>query len=426
MMQVTPLSGKARQAVGHKASLIALEGSVRSGKTWASLLDWVDFCMTGPPGEFLMAGRTQGTIIENLVLPLQRWCGSKLIKLNRNSALCTVHIAGRRCRIVGANDASAQTKIQGPTFAGAYMDEAATLPEEFFNMAFSRLSVKGARMWLTSNPESPAHWLKTKWLDVARLWIDRDGIEHIDPEGKDYVRVSFKLEDNAHNLDPEYIERVKAAYSGLWYRRYILGEWTIAEGAIYSEWDPVMHVLPAAELPEISRVVSCGIDHGTTHRTRGYLLGISNEPTPRLVVMDEWRPGTSQTDVAYSADYRRWIATRSEPEWIAVSPDAASFRLQLFEDGLSNVMNASNAVLNGIRLVASLLSARRLIVSDACSDLIGRIPSYVWDPKATARGEDAPIKTEDDEVDALRYAIASTRMIWGRYVPITLPDGGES
>lgn len=405
--------------------MVGLEGSVRSGKTWASLLDWLRFCREGPKGTLVMAGRTERTVIENVVLPLQGFLGEHRVKLNRG--LGTVWILGRRVRIVGANDEQAQTKIQGPTFAGAYVDEASTVPESFFNMLFSRLSVEGARMWFTSNPESPAHWLKVNWLDRARLWIDQDGNRHENPDGVDLVRVSFKLEDNP-NLPPPYVERVKGAYSGLWYRRYILGEWCIAAGAIYEDWDPVRHVIAAGNLPPIARVLSAGIDYGTTHRTRGYLLGISAEPRPRLVVLDEWRPERS-TDAGFSADYRRWIAKRPlewrSPEWIAVSPDAASFRLQLFEDGLANVMCASNAVVNGLRTVASLLTADRLVVSDTCEELVKEIPGYVWDPKATARGEDAPLKENDDCVDALRYAVASTRALWGLQIPITIPLTSE-
>ena len=145
--------------------------------------------------------------------------------------------------LIGADNEAAATKIQGLTLAGAYCDEAAALPETFFNMLYSRLSVAGARLWLTSNPDNPGHWLKKKWLDRAKLWLDRDGVTHADPGGIDLHRVSFKLEDNPH-LPAEYVARVKASYTGLWRRRYVLGEWCMAAGAVYSMWDPARHVLP--------------------------------------------------------------------------------------------------------------------------------------------------------------------------------------
>lgn len=419
---VEPLTGKAAQAIGHHASVVALEGSVRSSKTWTTLIEWLEYCRRGPAGPLLITGRTERTVITNVVLPFQQMLGPKRVKLNRGLGL--VNILGRECMIVGADNEAAVTKIQGRTLAGALVDETSTLPEAYFDMLYSRLSVEGAQVFLTSNPEAPAHWLMKNWLSRARLWIDRDGAEHVrqlgdpeDPAGViDLVRISFKLEDNP-NLPPAYVSRIKAAYSGLWYRRYILGEWCIAEGAVYETWDPDRHVVSA--LPDIQRLVGIGIDYGTTHATRGYLIGVSAEATPRIVVVDEWAPG-SMTDSGYSRDYRKWIGSRA-PEWVAIDPAAASFKKQMFTDGIANVVDANNAVLGGIRTVASLLSADRLIVSDRCKELIARLPSYSWDPKATARGEDKPIKADDDEVDALRYGIASTRSLWGTTVPITLP-----
>ncbi|MEN6426117.1 MAG: phage terminase large subunit [Phycisphaerales bacterium] len=420
---VEPLTGKAAQSIGHKASIVALEGSVRSSKTWTTLIEWLEYCRRGPAGPLLITGRTERTVITNIVLPLQQMLGAKRVKLNRGLGLVT--ILGRECMIVGADNETAVTKIQGRTLAGALVDETSTLPESYFDMLYSRLSIEGAQVFLTSNPEAPAHWLMAHWLSRARLWIDRDGNEHVrelgdpnDPDGViDLIRISFKLEDNP-NLPPAYVARIKAAYSGLWYRRYILGEWCIAEGAVYDCWDPDKHVVKAADLPPIQRLLATGIDYGTTHPTRGYLLGVSAEATPRLVFIDEWRPG-KMTDSGYSKDYRNWIGSRA-PEWVAVDPAAASFKLQLFTDGLSNVMDANNSVISGIRTVASLLSSGRLIVSDACVELIAHIPGYSWDPKATARGEDAPIKQDDDECDAARYAVASTRALWGTLVPITV------
>lgn len=425
-MIVEPLVGKAKQALGHKASVVAYEGSVRSSKTWTALIEWLEYCRRGPAGPLLMTGRTERTVVTNMVMPLQTMLGDKRVKLNRG--LGSVNILGRECMIVGADNEAAVTKIQGRTLAGAIIDEASTLPEMYVNMLYSRLSIEGAQMWLTSNPESPAHWLKTQWLDRARLWIDAAGVEHVrelgdpdDPQGViDLVRVSFKLEDNP-SLPPTYVARIKAAYTGLWYKRFILGEWCVAAGAIYAEWDPDRHVVAASKLPNIGRLVGVGIDYGDTAPTRGVMLGVSAEPRPRLVAVDEWAPAKGLTQAALSGDLRRWIGTR-KPEWIAVDPAAAGFRNQLFVDGMSNTMMANNAVLDGIRTVASLLGTDGLVVSDVCVELAKEIPGYVWDPKATAKGKDEPIKANDHSVDALRYVVASTRSLWSALVPITMPN----
>ena len=424
-MRIEPLQGKALAAIRMPpAHVTAYEGSVRSAKTFTSLLDWLKFIRTAPPGNLLMTGRTERTIINNLLLPLQEMLGVERIKINRGNGSAT--ILARAVLITGANNEAARTKIQGLTLVGSYVDEASTLPESYFNMLYSRHSLEGSRLWLTSNPEGPAHWLKTRWLDRAQLWIDRHGIEHVRAPGGyedgdpgqpiDLNRVTFALEDNP-NLPESYVRRIKASYTGLWYRRYVLGEWCVAEGAIYEDWDPERHVVPADNLPPIARIIAVGMDHGTTNPTRGILLGISSEPQPRLVALDEWAP-KSASNVEYSAGFKTWLSGQPKPwrnpPWLYVDSAAADFKLQLFNDGWNNVAGATSKVTTGIGLVSSLLAAGLLVVSSSCVELIKEFPSYTWDPKATERGEDAPNKAagHDHSLDALRYAISPTRALW--------------
>src|SRR6266704_146616 len=173
-MEADPFVGKALAALAMPPeSITAYEGSVRSGKTFVSLFDWLRFIRNAPEGPLLMTGRTERTVINNLILPLMDILGPKRVSLNRGNG--TVDILGRQVLLAGANNEAARTKIQGLTLAGAYVDEASTLPESYFAMLYSRLSILGARMWLTSNPAGPAHWLKTEYLDRASRWIDREG-----------------------------------------------------------------------------------------------------------------------------------------------------------------------------------------------------------------------------------------------------------
>lgn len=417
-MELRKLSPKQRTASrGATLRLNIFEGAVRSGKTVSSEIAWLRFIDEGPDGPLLMAGKNERTVRRNLIDPLTEMLGAERCRYVQNSGV--LWLCGRRVYVVGANDERAQEKIRGLTLAGAYVDEASTLPESFWSILLSRLSVPGARLFATTNPDSLLHWLKRGYLDRAAVWIHGDGEMTLgDDEALDLARFSFRLADN-ETLGAEYIKQISREFTGLWRRRFILGEWCVAAGAVYEEWDPVRHMVRAADLPPISCTLSVGIDYGTTHPTRGYLLGVSAESRPRLVILDEWAP-RKMTDSGLSADYRRWIGAR-RPEWVCVDPAAASFKLQLFADGLLNVMNASNAVLSGIRTISSLLATDLLIVSDTCVELAKELPSYVWDPKATARGEDAPIKANDDCCDAMRYAVASTRQLWGTLIPMTLP-----
>lgn len=414
-MDVRPLTGKALRCLANPSpSIEAYEGSVRSGKTVLTLLDWLRFIRNGPAGNLAMCGRTERTVINNMVLPLQEMLGRTRVQIKYGSG--TVAVLGREIHLYGANNEQARTKIQGLTLAGALVDEAGTLPESFMQMLYSRLSVPGAKMWLTANPEGPQHWLKTKWLDRARLWIDKHGIEHWsdDPNAMDLHRYTFVLDDNPA-LPHDYVERIKRSYTGMWRKRYIEAEWVVAEGAVYSSWDPTQHVVDHEALPRLTRMFSVGLDHGTTNPTAAVALALGEDGT--LYVVDELRIEDGPSDGVMSSRLRTWLRRLPlAPEWVIIDPAAASFKVQVAEDGITNVMNGENDVLYGIRSVSSLLEAGKLKVSDRCHSLVTEIPGYAWSPKATEKGLDAPIKANDHSCDALRYAIATTETEWRPYI----------
>ncbi|WP_280273383.1 PBSX family phage terminase large subunit [Nocardia wallacei] len=436
-MNVNPLRGKALLAYRYAiAAINVLEGSVRSGKTIGSLMDWVEFIRTGPEGNLLMAGRTERTLINNLLLPLQEIYGADRVVINTGAG--TVTICGRMVLLVGANNEAARTKIQGLTLAGAYVDEAATLPESFWNMLVSRMSVQGAKIWATCNPEGPQHWFLTKWLHRAKLWIDGDGVFHdrrdkfrdLPPEDPDRPlnlhRITFTLDDNSHNLPPDYVANTKASYTGLFYQRMILGRWALADGMIYEAFDASRHVIPASDVPALSRVLGLGVDYGTTNPTAGLLLGLGVDG--RLYVIDEWAPQRG-TDAELSQSLTEWLTdNKHEPDWVFVDPAAASFKLQLYRDSRARVADAENSVLDGIRTVAALLSSGQLLITDRCTHLLDEVPGYVWDPKASEKGEDKPVKFADHFCDALRYAVASSQYAWfnSLAIPVAIPAAKEA
>lgn len=384
------------------------DGAIRSGKTISSIERWVMYIRRAPAGgELVMIGRTRDTVWRNVISPMQDSgiFGAISATVVGNYGAPTVRILGRTVHVLGAHDAKAEKAIRGMTVAGAYVDEVTVIGEEFFTQLLGRMSVPGAQLFGTTNPDSPAHWLKRKFLDrLAQL--------------PDWRRFRFQLADNP-GLTQEYVDSISREFTGLWFRRFILGEWVQAEGAIYDMWDPARHVVKHADLPDMERVIDLGIDHGTTNPTRGLLLGLAEK---KLWILDEWAPATGLTDGAQSALLRRWMDSREQPtwrdpEWVHVDPAAASFRAQLFADGFDNATKATNAVVPGIRTVASLFATDQLAVSDKCTKLIEFLPGYAWDPKKTEKGEDAPIKRDDHEVDALRYAVHSSRQLWRDDVP---------
>lgn len=411
-MALAPLVGKQLTSYRKATARINLwEGSVRSSKTVSSLLAWLWFTRNGPAGNLLMVGRTERTLRRNVIDPLVEMLGDTRCRYVAGSG--ELHLLGRKVYIAGANDETAQEKIRGLTLIGAYVDEVSTVPESFWTMLSSRLSLAGAKLFGTTNPDSPGHWLKKKWLDRGRLHVTGDGTvrHHDDEDTLDLARFSFRLTDNPH-LPEDYLAALDREHVGLWRRRLILGEWVIAEGAIYDMYDPVRHVI--TDLPKLDRTVAVGIDYGT--RNPFAALELALDTTGRLVVSREYRhdPSTARrqlTDADFSARLGQWYAEH-QPQWTVVDPSAASFKLQLHRDGVRSVVDADNTVLDGIRLVSSLLGNGQLVIHESCTGLIDELPGYSWDDKAAERGEDKPVKVDDHSCDALRYAVATTEQIW--------------
>ncbi|RYF56188.1 MAG: PBSX family phage terminase large subunit [Comamonadaceae bacterium] len=405
------------------ATINAFEGSVRTGKTIGTLYDVADFCRNGPAGTIAMCGRTERTVINNLVIPMQAMFGPANVVINRGNG--SVNIFGREVLLYGANNEAARTKIQGATLIAAYADEISTLPESFFDMLLSRLTEDGAKMWLTCNPEGPQHWFKKKWLDKAKLWVDHDGKIHRrnpddydenDPKRPiDLHRFSFILDDNAKNLPAKTIARLKASYSGLFYQRNILGKWALADGMVYSMFSEGRHVIPHDSMPTMERILGVGIDHGTTHPTAGIMLGLGTDH--KLYVMDEWAPPIGLTVGEYAGLLRDWLKDLPEPEYIYIDPSAGTVKVEIRKAQIGRSRDATNSHA-ALYTIGALFSSGNLFISDRCSKLLNEIPGYVWDPKASERsGKDEVIKVDDDFADAMRYPIASTERIWRRYIP---------
>lgn len=386
------------------------EGAVSSGKTIASAWAWLMFVpQASTAGELVMIGKTRDAVYRNVLQPMMNSeiFGELAAQVDYTPGAPTCRIFGRTIHVIGANDVKSENKIRGMTCAGAYVDEATLLLEPFWDMLLTRMRAPGARIYASTNPDSPAHWLKAEFIDNT---VRRASLKVF----------SFALDDNIH-LGAEYIERTKQMYSGLFYKRFILGEWCVAEGAVYSMFDDSRHVVDI--VPTIARWIALGVDYGTSNPLHSILVGLGTDG--RLYVTNEWRYDgrTSMhqlTDTEYSEQIRGWLSTLRppgalttgvHPDYVVVDPSAASFIQQLHRDRLTPYP-ADNSVLDGIRTVSSLLATGRLLIHRSCTELIKEIQGYVWDPKAALLGEDKPLKLNDHGVDALRYALQTTESLW--------------
>lgn len=385
-----------------------LEGSVRSGKTWISLVKWAMFVRSRPQGElFMMVGKTREALQFNCVGLLEDLAGADF-KCNARSNVG--YLYGREIRLLGANDEKAASKIKGSTLAGAYIDELSEIPESFYKMTLSRLSVSGAVLLATTNPDSPNNYVFT------------DIIENEDISRKCW---KFLLDDNTF-LPKEYIENIKKEYTGVFFERYILGNWVIAEGLVYPDYDNTVKTEPR-DYTEYA----VSMDYGTQNPTVMLLWGKHGGTWYAVREYEHSGRETNiqKTDAEYYAELEKLcsdvpVQTGAKIELI-IDPSAASFIAVAQQGHRFKVRKADNDVLNGIRNTASALSDRRILINDCCARTIREFGLYSWDSRAA---EDAVIKEDDHGMDAVRYFIQTKRIYKDRryYADVSRPTASAN
>lgn len=381
--------------VKDKDGIIA-DGAIRSGKTVCMSLSFVFWAMANYSDQnFAMCGKTIGSFRRNVLMILKLMLRSRgfqvadhradnLVEISRNGV--TNHFY-----IFGGKDESSQDLIQGITLAGVFFDEVALMPESFVNQATGRCSVDGSKYWFNCNPDGPYHWFKLNWLDKAKE--------------KNLLVLHFTMEDNL-SLSERIKERYRNMYTGVFFKRYILGLWAMAEGIIYDMFSEDRHVKTileyARQLIDGGRFVS--IDYGTQNATV-FLLWNKGRDGKWYCIREYYYSGRDKgiqkTDSEYAEDLIKFL-DGTPAKAVIVDPSAASFIAELNKRGFT-VIQADNDVEDGIRLVATLLNTERLAFSQSCKNTIMEFASYIWDPKAAERGEDKPIKQHDHAMDAVRY-----------------------
>ena len=381
--------------VKDKDGIIA-DGAIRSGKTVCMSLSFVFWAMANYSDQnFAMCGKTIGSFRRNVLMILKLMLRSRgfqvadhradnLVEISRNGV--TNHFY-----IFGGKDESSQDLIQGITLAGVFFDEVALMPESFVNQATGRCSVDGSKYWFNCNPDGPYHWFKLNWLDKAKE--------------KNLLVLHFTMDDNL-SLSERIKERYRNMYTGVFFKRYILGLWAMAEGIIYDMFSEDRHVKTileyARQLIDGGRYVS--IDYGTQNAT-AFLLWNKGRDGKWYCIREYYYSGRDKgiqkTDAEYAEDLKKFL-DGTPVKAVIVDPSAASFIAELNKHGFT-VIQADNAVEDGIRLVATLLNTERIAFSQSCKNTIMEFASYIWDPKAAERGEDKPIKQHDHAMDAVRY-----------------------
>ena len=389
-----------------------LEGSVSSGKTWISLVLWAFWVKTMPQdGLYMMCAKSLTTLKRNCLLLLQELVGESNFRFSISTK--EGMLFGRKIILEGANDIRSESKIRGLTLQGAYCDELTQFPQDFFTMLLSRLRMPGAKLFGTTNPDAPSHWLKTNYIDR------QDELDLLD--------IKFLLDDNT-TLPAEYVENIKREYTGVFYERFILGHWTLAEGIIYPMYkDAIIDVLPLGEngLPLPVQEYMVSIDYGTMNAFAALLWAKRGNwwIAEKEYYYSGRDTGITKTDQQYADDLDEWVSDAFEYQAgrpiksvlgagtvqrkikTIIDPSAASFIALLGKSKWAKVMPADNDVVNGIMETARAMQCDKIKVLNSCENWKDEAGGYVWDDKSV---EDKPKKIADHLMDATRYFVKTT------------------
>lgn len=394
---------------------IICDGAVRSGKTVSEALSFVLWSMNTFDGKnFALCGKTVGGLRRNVLGPLKQMLKSTgyIIEDSRMEGCFCIGAIDKETKkkvtnyyyIFGGKDESSQDLIQGITLAGVFLDEVALMPESFVNQATARCSVEGAKFWFSCNPNSPFHWFKKEWINKVTE--------------KKVLYLHFTMDDNP-SLSEEVKNRYKALYTGVFYKRYILGLWVAADGIVYPMFDPDIHAIELRRnWTRIFVAGDFGIQNATTFGIFGYYA-----PERRYHEIASYyhsgRDDGQKTTKEYADDLKQFLADNLVmPEYITLDPSAAAMIVELRKDpyfarhGI-DILPAKNRVDLGIQVVSFLLNERKFTLDPSCIKDIEEFTTYAWDSDKLDKGVEEVIKIDDHAMDKIRYAIMTDSILNG-------------
>ena len=371
---------------------IICDGAVRSGKTLSMGLGFFLWSMAQFDGKrFGVCGKTIASVRRNVLselLPKLEAMGFTVQEKRSENRISLCF--GGHCNeyyLFGGRDEGSCALIQGITFAGILLDEVALMPRSFVEQACARCSVTGSRLWFNCNPEGPRHWFYTDWIGRAKE--------------RRLLYLHFTMEDNP-SLSAAIRQRYHRLYSGVFYRRFVLGQWAAAEGRVYDFFDPAQ--APPPPPPPYARLcISC--DYGTVNPASFGLWAKKGEIWYRIdeFYFDSRREQRQMTDAEYARALKK-LADGRPVDTVVVDPSAASFIALLRREGW-HVCKADNDVLSGIRRTSHLLKTGRIVICSNCDDCLRETEEYVWD--VTSVGQDKVKKEHDHAMDDMRYFVTT-------------------
>lgn len=368
-------------------------GATRSGKTYLDFRWIIPIRIrerVGKDGLTVILGVTKSTIERNVLEPMRNLYGDKLV--GTISSDNTAWIFGEKCYCLGAEKVSQVSKIRGASIKYCYGDEVADWSQEVFELLKSRLDKAYSCFDGTYNPQGPNHWLK--------VFLDSKA---------DIFSQTYTIDDNPF-LPEAFVENLKREYRGtVFYDRYILGQWALAEGLIYPMFGESNIV---DEEPPAGRYY-ISVDYGTLNPFSAGLWCVTTQGAVRINEYYYSGRGTQEqlTDEEYYQAIRE-LADGYNVDYVVIDPSAASFITTVFRHNEFHVVKANNDVMDGIRRTSVYLKSGKLKIHRRCKDAIREFGLYRWDEESTV---DKVIKADDHAMDDIRY-FANTILV--RHFPV--------
>ena len=372
--------------------ILVCSGAKRSGKTYVLtfvfLMHISKFKNKGY--SFIIGGTTQASIRRNILNDLEAILG-KSINLSKDNHF---RLFGNKVYCFDGANADSYKKARGFTAYGAFLNEATTLHDSFVKEVISRCSGEGARIYMDTNPENPTHSVKVDY-------VDKDG--QVLSNGQLNIKAfNFTLYDNTF-LNKEYVESIEASTpSGMFFDRDILGIWVASEGVVYQDFNKDIHYIKEANIG--FKKIFCGVDFGWEHYGSIVVVGLGLDD--RYYLIKEY--AYKHKDIEYWINIAKEIIKEYGNVNFYCDYARPDYVHKLQVNGI-RAINAKKDVLEGISTVATLFKTNKLLIlEDNVNIFKTEIYNYVW-----AKGKDEPIKSSDDVLDSLRYAIYSDMKLSG-------------
>lgn len=242
---------------------------------------------------------------------------------------------------------------------------------------------------LTFNPWNERHWLKKRFFDVEH--------SNIYAITTNYLINEFLGED-----DRQLFEEMKI-HNPRRYKIEGLGDWGIAEGAIFTNW--TVHAFDKSEIAKREGIKSAfGLDFGYTVDPTALPASLIDLKNKELYIFDEiYERGLLNNEIAEHITSKGWakeiiVADSAEPKSID----------ELRRNGIRRIVKAEKGA-DSINAGIQFLQQFKIIIHPSCTNAINEFSNYVWQRSKDGEMINKPADEFNHLIDALRYSVERYR-----------------